>query len=140
MIVSEYDLISAVNASGSYRVMTPPSKVLLGQVLYLALFDTVKGETFTVVYRDGKKYAYAKHVHIQKFVRNREYSLVADKAGQVDKLSAGPAKGQVHFAYQPGARQRVVEGSFKLNSLELVGVGTRGTKLAPRPVTRLRVT
>ena len=140
LIVSEYDLILAVNASGSYRVMTPPSKVLLGQVLYLALFDTVKGETFTVVYRDGKKYAYAKHVHIQKFVRNREYSLIADKAGQVDKLTAGPAKGQVHFAYQPGARQRVVEGSFKLNSLELVGVGTRGTKLAPRPVTRLRVT
>ena len=139
LTVSEYDLILAISVTGSYRVMTPQSKVLLGQVLYLAIFDPAKGEFFTLVYRDGKKNAFAKRVHIFKFVRNREYKLIADAEGRIDHLSQAAKPGNVQFSYAPGARQRVKDARFNLAELEVVGITTKGTRLAPKPVTKLRV-
>jgi topoisomerase-4 subunit A len=137
--VSEYDLILAISDNGAYRVLTPQGKVLLGKVLYCALFDPEKGNVFTMVYRDGKKNAFAKKVHIQKFIRNREYQLIPDKDGTVDFLVEGDAKGIVRLNFVPAPRQRVQEAEFDLSELEQTGVAARGTKLAPKPVSKLKV-
>ncbi|HET6345904.1 MAG TPA: DNA gyrase subunit A, partial [Myxococcota bacterium] len=140
MTVSEYDLVLAISENGTYRVLTPQSKVLLGKVLYCALFDPEKGNVFTVVYRDGKKNAFAKKVHIQKFIRNKEYQLIPDKDGAVDHLAEGEgATGVVRLSFVPAPRQRVQEAEFDLAELELTGVAARGTRLAPKPVSKLKV-
>lgn len=136
--VSEYDTILAVTRSGSYRVMTAPTKVLLGEVLHLALFDGDVGETFTMVYRDSKKMAYAKKFHILKYVRNKEYRLMADKKGQVDLLTQEKKPGKVRLSYVPAPRQRIKEEDFDLNKLEVGSVPAKGQKIAPKPVTRVR--
>ena len=49
--------------------MTPQEKVLLpGKILYCEVFNPEEGVHFTVVYRDAKKIAYAKRIHIHKFI------------------------------------------------------------------------
>jgi len=136
--VSEYDLILAVTAQGTYRIMAAPSKVLLGKVLHLALFNPEVGETFTMVYRDAKKVAWAKKFHIQKFVRNKEYKLMADPNGQVDVLTQEKKPGRVRISFIPAPRQRIQEVDFDLASLELGSVPAKGVKMAPKPVTRVR--
>lgn len=137
--VSEYDLVLAISEHGTFRVMTAQPKVLLGRVLYLERFDPEVAEEFILVYKDSKKMAYAKRIVIDKFVRNREYRLVADEGGKIEALlRVGDAK-KVRFSYQPGARQRVVEGEFALKELEVVKTSAKGVKLAPKPVGRLSV-
>ena len=137
MTVSEYDLILAVSASGSFRVMTPQSKVLLGQVIYCALFDPAKGLVCTLVYRDGKKIAFGKKVHIQKFVRNREYRLISDEQGKIDLFLAEDSKATVHVQTTTGARKKASELRFDLKTLELVKITGRGTKLCAKPVGKI---
>ena len=137
MLVSEYDLILAISESGAFRVMSPQPKVLLGPVLYLEKFNPEVPEAFVVVYRDGKKMLFAKRILIDKFVRNREYKLVADAGGHIDLLLRPERAKKLRFRYQPSARAKVVEGEFDLRKLEVGRANAKGTKLAPRPVTRV---
>lgn len=137
MQVSEYDLILAISESGSLRVLTPQPKVLLGPVLYLEKFDPEVPEAFVIVYRDGKKMLFAKRILIDKFVRNREYRLIADAKGRIDLLLRPDRAKKLRFRYQPSARAKVVDGEFDLRKLEVGRTNAKGTKLAPKPVTRV---
>ncbi|MCH2170404.1 DNA topoisomerase IV subunit A [Myxococcota bacterium] len=139
LTVSEFDLILAVSSDGSYRVMTPPEKVLLPErVLYCEVFDPDQGVEFIVVYRDKKKIAYGKRVRIEKFIRNRDYQLIKSDSGRVDLLLAPDQAGVVNMEFAPAPRQRVKKGKFDLAQLEPVGVTARGSRLAPKPVARIK--
>jgi topoisomerase-4 subunit A len=140
MMVSEFDLILAITDDGVYRIVTPPEKLLLsGKLLYLEVFDPEVGVEFTVVYRDLQKHAFGKRVHIHKFIRNREYQLVKDKAGKVDLLLANGGGGTLMLDFVPAPRQRVRSGKFDLAQLTPMGVSARGVRLAPKPVSKLKL-
>ena len=137
--VSEYDLILGISDDGSFRVMTPPEKQLIsGTLLHCQVFDPERGAEFTVVYRDRKRIAWGKRVSIERFIRNKEYQLIKDKAGRIDLLLPGAASGQVWLKFAPAPRQRVREDTFDLALLEPTGVGARGTRLAPRAVAQIK--
>jgi topoisomerase-4 subunit A len=139
MNVSEYDLILGISNDGSYRIMPPPEKVLFtGKLIYCELFDPTKGIEFTVVYRDKSKGLYGKKIVIEKFIRNREYHLIKDKAGKVDLLLQGGETGKISFKYAPAPRQRVKTGNFDLSKLEVTGTTARGIRLAPKAVKSLK--
>ncbi|RYF03682.1 MAG: hypothetical protein EOO40_11980, partial [Deltaproteobacteria bacterium] len=136
--VSEYDLILAINKQGGFRIMTAQPRVLVGDLLWCEPFDPEAGKIFTMVYRDAKRLAYAKQVHILKFIRNREYHL-CDEGSSLDFLQQGAVGGRVIVSFAPAARQRLAQASFDLGSLTLTSLAARGTKLAPKPVSKLRV-
>jgi topoisomerase-4 subunit A len=139
MSVSEYDLILGISNDGSYRIMPPPEKVLFtGRLIYCEKFDPDHGIEFTVVYRDKSKALYGKRIQIEKFIRNREYQLIKDKAGKVDLLLASGETGKISFQFTPAPRQRVKTGKFDLSKLELTGTTARGIRLAPKPVKSLK--
>lgn len=139
--VSEYDLILGVASDGSYRIMTPPEKVLFtDRLIHCATFDPDRGAEFTVVYRDSAKVLYGKRIHIEKFIRNREYQLIKDKAGKIDLLLAPDESGVVAFEFVPAPRQRVKAGKFDLSKLEATGTTARGVRLAPKPVKSVKFT
>jgi hypothetical protein len=115
--------------------MTPPEKVLFtGRLIHCATFDPDRGAEFTVVYRDSAKMLYGKRIHIDKFIRNREYQLIKDKAGKIDLLLAPDEAGEVAFEFAPAPRQRVRAGKFNLAKLETTGTTARGVRLAAKPV------
>jgi len=139
--VSEYDLILAIAADGTFRVMPPPQKVLFGsKLLYCAVFDPQVPEDFVVVYRDAKKMAFAKRITIEKFIRNREYQLIRDKAGRVDLLLRPDEAGSLSLSFVPAKRQRVKAARYDLGELVPTSVSARGTRLAAKPVGRLQHT
>jgi len=138
LTVSEYDKILAISDDGSYRIMSPPNKVLLsGKALYCDLFDTEQGAVFTVVYRDKAKNAYAKKVHIARFIHDKEYQLIKDKAGKIDLLIPGEAEGKVLLHFVPVKRQKIKGITFDLSDLEFCGISARGTRLATKPVAKV---
>ena len=139
--VSEYDLILGIASDGSYRIMTPPEKILFtGRLIHCATFDPDRGAEFTVVYRDSAKLLYGKRIRIDKFIRNREYQLIKDKAGKIDLLLAADEGGVVAFEFAPTPRQRVKAGKFDLSKLETTGTTARGQRLAAKPVKSVKLT
>jgi topoisomerase-4 subunit A len=138
MTVSEYDLILAIARDGSYRVMSPADKIYFSdKLLYCKLFDPDRGAHFTVVYRDKKRFCFGKRIHIERFIRNREYALIKDKAGKIDLLLEDDQTGVVSLSYPPAKRQRVKGTSFDLAELKPLSTGARGVRLAPKAVGRV---
>jgi topoisomerase-4 subunit A len=140
LLASEFDLILGITDDGSYRIMTPPEKVLFtGKLVYLDLFDPEAGLEFTVVYRDRDKNAFGKRVRIQKFIRNREYQLIKDAAGKIDLFLPKGETGILSLEFVRTPRQRVRSGTFDLATLEPMGVTARGVRLARKPVSRVKL-
>jgi len=138
--VSEYDRILIVCADGSYRIVAPENKMLIpSKVLHLGVFDTEQGQGFTVIYRDEKRMAFGKRVHIRAFIRDREYELIKGKAGRVDMLLPEDADGLLTMDLVPAKRQRVHTAEFDLADLDVIGVSARGSRLAPKPVARFKL-
>lgn len=137
--MSEYDRVLFVSDDGTYRILGPEEKVLIpGKVLHCAPFDEEAGEHFVVVYRNRQRFAYGKKVHIHKFVKGREYRLVKEKGGNLSLLLQEDDPGRIELKYMKTPRQRVRESEFDLSSLRPTGVTARGTRLAPKPVARIK--
>ena len=137
--MSEYDRMLLVASDGTYRIVGPEDKVLIpGKLVFAAPFDEEAGARFTVVYRDGARMCYGKRIHIQRFIRGREYRLVKDPKGRLDLLLQDESPGEVHLKFVHKPRQRVHEATFDLNTLEEIGVSARGRRLAPKPVSRIK--
>lgn len=140
MEVSEYDRVLIITSDGSYRIVGPIEKLLLpGKVLYCEPFDQDKGAIFTVVYRDAERIAWGKRVLIDKFIRDKTYSLIKGDGGRLDVLSTRTNPGKVHLSFVPAKRQRVSEATFDLNTLERKGVTARGNRLSPKPVAKVKL-
>jgi topoisomerase-4 subunit A len=140
LTVSEYDRILVVTDDGTYRIVSPPEKMLLpGRPLHIALFEEDRGAELIVVYRTPEKLLFGKRIRIRKYVRGREYRLVGPRGGKLVFLTADRRPGVIHMSYVPAPRQRVKEGKYDLEKLALTAPGARGTRLAPKPVSRVKI-
>jgi topoisomerase-4 subunit A len=138
--VSEYDLVLAVARDGTYRVMTPPDKVLFpAGLLHVQVFDPDRGAEFTVVYRDRQRRAFAKRIRIERFIRNKEYRLIRDEGGRLDLLLPEGRTGILSLRFAPSPRQRVRAAKFDLSKLARTGATARGARLAARPVAAVKL-
>lgn len=136
---SEYDRLLVIADDGTYRILAPPEKELIpGKILHLSRFDQEAGARFVVVYRDADREAFAKRIHIDKFVTGKVYRLVKDEKGRLDLLLPGDAQGQVQCTFVKAERQRITESTFNLKDLEDTAVAARGTRIAPKPVARVK--
>jgi topoisomerase-4 subunit A len=139
--VSEYDLILGIAADGSYRVMSAPEKVLFSaKLIHCEVFDPEAGAEFTVIYRDKQRMAFGKRIKIHKFIRNKEYSLIKDKAGKIDELLPVDAAGKLDMGFVPAKRQRVKSATYDLADLQMTSPTARGSRLAPKPVSKVKLT
>jgi topoisomerase-4 subunit A len=139
LTVSEFARILIVSKDGSYRIVEPPDKLLVpGKALWISVFDPAVGQRFTVVYRDKEKRCFGKRVHIQAFIKGKEYALVPGGEGAVDLLLTDDKPGRLHLAFAPAKYQRVTEAEFDLDTLEPTSVGARGVRLAPKPVRTIK--
>ncbi len=139
MTVSEYDDLLIVRADGSYQISRPPEKLLVEpRPLHIQVLDE-DGCILTVVYRDKKRVPWAKKVHIKAFIRDKEYELIKDRKGKIDKLKVGEDDRLVHIQYAPAPRQRVHESWFDLTELEFCGTAARGTKIGDKPASHVKL-
>jgi topoisomerase-4 subunit A len=137
--VSEFDRVLIVCRDGSYRVVGPVEKLLLGaKVLHCERFHPEQGAQFTLVYRDDKNIAYGKKVAIKAFIRDREYNLIKDRKGRLDLLLPAQKAGKVELQFAASPRQRVAQATFALSKLTFKGITAKGQRLASKPVARIR--
>ncbi len=132
---SEFDKILAVSADGIYRVFAPEDKVFVGQDAPLIVrWDDDNGIVMTVLYRDSKRLAWAKKVHVTGFIKDREYRLFKDEKGRLDRVILGESDQRAHVIYTPAPRQRRKDDWFDLAELDFSGLAARGKKIGMKPV------
>lgn len=137
--MSEYDRVLLLSDDGTFRIVGPEEKVLVpGKLVLCEPFDVEKGRKALVVYRDAQKVCFAKRVHIHKFIRGREYTLIPEPKGVLDLVLDEPAKGSLELRFAFKARQRVRELSVDLAEVPETSVKARGRRLAPKPVTKAK--
>jgi topoisomerase-4 subunit A len=140
LTVSEFEHVLAIAKDGTYRIMNQPEKVYFtAPLIHTQIFDPDEGVEFKVVYRDKKRMAFAKWIKIEKFIRNREYRLIKDKGGRLDLLLPPGENGTVHLDFVPAKRQRLKEADFDLSQLEPTSPAARGTRMAPKPVAKVKL-
>lgn len=140
MTISEYDKILIVKADATYTVTSPQEKLFVGKRAPLIVpFDEENGIVITFLYRDPGKVAWAKKIHIQGFIKDKEYELIKGGKGKLDKLWLGEANELVNLHFVPMKRQRIKEDWFNLEQLDFCGLAARGTKMATKPVERLKL-
>ena len=138
--VSEYDKILLVTQEGVFRVVSPPDKLFLGKrLIHAAIFDEEEGHVFTVLYRDAKKMAYAKKIHIQRYTRGREYELIKGRKGRVDHLIEGDCDQGVHITHVAVPRLRVKTAEFDLSELDFCGVTAKGSRMSSRAAAKVKL-
>ncbi len=139
LTVSEYDKILVVSNDGIYRIIDPPEKFFAGKrARAIELFDKDQGAVLTYVYRDPNKIAWAKKIRIQGFIKDREYELIKGKKGKIDRLFVGEPQYLVYLRFVPVKRQRKHEDWFNLGDLDFCGLASRGSKMAAKPIQRLK--
>ncbi len=140
MTVSEYDKVLIVAADGTYRIIDPPEKVFVGKKA-LAIEHHVKdvGVILTYIYRDDNWMPWAKKIHIQGFIKDKEYDLIKDKKGSIDRLYVGEPTLLVHMLFQPRKRQRKKDDWYNLSDVKVCGLGSRGTRMATKAVQRFKI-
>ena len=137
--VTEYDKILVIFEDGRFKIMAPPEKTVLeGKIRLLQVFNPDEGFTFTLIYRDKKKFPWAKRTTIKSFIHDKEYELIKDGDGRIEYLET-PAGGTATCIFLPSARSRSTQSTFDLSTLEVGGVASRGTKIADKPVSKVTV-
>ena len=139
LLVSQYDKILIVTADGIYRIVTPPEKILLRKKpLVIQIFNRDEGVVLTYVYRDKDWVAWGKKIHITGFIHDKEYELFKGPKARLDRLWVGDSDFEAHLFFMPMKRQRKKEDWYQLKDLKVCGLGSRGTKLAQKPVQTIK--
>jgi topoisomerase-4 subunit A len=142
LTVSEYDKILIVLADGTYRIVTPPEKMLLkAKPWAIEVFDPAKGAILTYLYRDPDACLWAKKIHIAGFIHAKEYDLIKDKKGKIDHFWPGePTPGyKAFFHFRPAKRQRKLDDTARLDNIEVCGLAARGTRLSDKAVAQVKL-
>lgn len=134
--VSPYDRILVIRKNGTYQVIDVPDRLFVGKGMqYCGFVD--KDRIFTLVYRDGKGSTCIKRCCIDKFILNRDYTLIPEDA-RLLKLTAD-AGVTVHLEYKRKPRLRVLEEDFHVDAYAVRGVRARGQKLSDKEVQLCRM-
>lgn len=140
LTVSEYDRILAISSDGTYRIMSPPEKILLsGKLIYCDLFDQERGLKISIVYLDENRVSWGKKVHIEKYITDKIYNLFKEssKGMQYFSIRKVPDKIKLHFV--PSKRQKIHEAYFDLNELGFSSNSSRGTRLHSKKVKKISI-
>lgn len=142
MTVSEYDKILIVtNHDGAkYKIVAPPDKLFVGKKVQAILpFDQDEGQLLTYLYFDLDRYAWAKQIHITGFIHDKEYDLIKDQEGKLERLWVGEVDHTMYLKFVPKKRQRKTEDFYDLEGLEPCGLAARGKRMATKPVRLIRI-
>ena len=82
---------------------------------------------------------YGKKIHILKFIRNKEYQLIKNKAGKLSMLIEGHSDRKLEMDYVLAPRQKLKKGTFDLSELEPTSASARGVRLGPKPVAKMKL-
>ncbi len=136
--VSEYDRILAISSKGTYRIMSPPEKILLPRrLLYCALFNQEIGLDITIIYLDENRVAWGKKIHIEKYITDKVYNIFKETAKGMVYFTTKIIADKIRMHFVPAKRQKIREAVYDLNELGFSSNASRGTRLHSKSVKKI---
>ncbi len=138
--VSPYDRVLVIRAGGMYSVIDVPEKLFVDkQMLYCGLADKdeLAKVVFTVVYRMPSGETNIKRCRIEKYILDKGYQLVPEKATIVAFTTR--ERGSVKVRYKKKPQLRKLEDAFELESFAIKGQHTQGVRLTNKEITSAKI-
>ena len=137
---TNYDKVLIMYQDGSYKVMNIPEKQYVHQgdnkVIYVAMAD--KSSVMSVVYKDPKtNLCYAKRFIVKQFILERNYRYFEEGMELMHHSTA--SKLRVELRFIPKIHQKVSKVEFNFGKVLVKGVSSKGSRMATRPVKKLKV-
>jgi topoisomerase-4 subunit A len=133
--VSVYDKILYIDRDGNYQVIEVPEKKFLGfRLRYIGLTDveTIDSTIFTAIYRSDAGHHFVKRFRIDKFIANKDYSIIPAGATLVDLITV--ETGIFTLKFVPTKTMRKFEATCDVSKYAVKGVGARGNKITDKDI------
>lgn len=135
---TNFDKILILFKNGTYTVMNIPEKQYIHQdgqkIIWAGIAD--KKTVMNVVYKNTEtNQCYAKRFVVDKFIMDKTYSFLEDKA-ELMFLSTDPDS-VVELQFIPKASQKVTKILVPLNKVLVKGVSARGNRMANQQVKKV---
>jgi topoisomerase-4 subunit A len=137
---SEYDRILIVTNDGTFRIIGPVEKLFLpGDILYCRIFNPKRGARFTLAYRDNQDIAWGKRVVIEKFIKDKMYSLFPESKRGIIYFTEKRHADLIQLNFIRSKRQKLKKAEYDLDTLGKSSFASRGTRLHAKPVESIEV-
>ena len=135
--ISDYDRVLVIRKDGTYSVIDAPDKLFVDRgMLHCGFID--EEQTYNLVYKDKKGFAYLKRCNIQKFILNKVYNLNPEGTKLV-KFTTDSEK-KIVLNYKPKPRLRILNEDFLISDYPIRGIKAGGIRLASRELQTCKIT
>ena len=135
--ISNYDRVLVIRKDGTYSVIDAPDKLFVDRgMLHCSFID--EEQTYNLVYKDKKGFAYLKRCNIQKFILNKVYNLNPEGTKLV-KFTTDSEK-KIVLNYKPKPRLRILNEDFLISDYPIRGIKAGGIRLASRELQTCKIT
>lgn len=134
MKCSSLDKLIIVSGDGSYRVVQPPDKLFVEDMMYCDIYD--RDKVMTAIYRH-KNVTYMKRFNFGGIIMNKEYNLAAEGAKLLVFRDDDPK--EVYLKYKPAKGQRKHKEIFKPGDMPVKGVKAKGNQMTFKTISRISI-
>ncbi|MBN1410737.1 MAG: DNA topoisomerase IV subunit A [Spirochaetales bacterium] len=140
LTATEFDKILLITDDGAYRIVAPPSKLLLtGRLLYADIFNPDKGLTIVFIYLDDKGHPWGKELTISKYITDKIYSLFPPSQNGIIFFTHERPLPKIILHFKKKARQKIKEAKYNLKDIKPATKASRGTKIYDKPVESIEI-
>ncbi len=134
---TNFDKLLLLYKDGTYNVINIPEKQYVNtdknKVVWAGVAD--KKTVLNVAYKDPKSNLYfAKRFIVTSFILDKTYRYF-EEGMELQYISTQPQLLEMQFV--PKAKQKVGKGEFNFEEALVKGVGSKGVRMAPRPIKKL---
>ena len=136
---TNFDKLLILFKNGTYKIINPPEKEYLGcqgkDIVYVGIAD--KKTVFSVVSKDNKsKVCYGKRFVVSKFILSKVYRFF-DEDHKLEFITSHPHT-ILSLEFAQKARQKVKSLPVDLATITIKGVSTKGIRLSPKEVKKVK--
>jgi topoisomerase-4 subunit A len=131
MECSSLDKLLVVWSNGKYKVMPPPEKLFVDDLLKRCeIFD--RDKQFTAVYTDSR-ITYLKRFKMGGAIMNREYFLTLGEKSKLQLFVDGTPEA-IYVKYNKAKGQRIRQQRFNPSDIAVKGVKSRGNRMTTKGI------
>lgn len=138
--VSEFDRVLIIPKGGFFKVVKVTEKLFVDKSLQFACLadkEEIEKLVFTAIYKEKEKGAIClKRFKIEKFITDKVYSFIPEGSTLLKLTTKNDIA--VNIVYEPAARVKILEETFKVSDYLVKGWKASGVRLTTKKVKSLK--
>ncbi|XP_060085480.1 DNA topoisomerase 4 subunit A-like [Ylistrum balloti] len=140
--VTQLDKVLLFRNDGTWTIVQACKKQYVGDVLLIGLLEKEKLEKsiFTAVYSmqvDTKEHSYIKRFMIKKFIPNKVYTFIPEKATL--RAFTSQTKVALHIEYAPAKLIKKLQEDIAIDTYTVKGIQSKGVRISTKKIKKCTI-